>query len=71
MSEWNTNMDEAPRDGTDILVWLARPDTSGGIFRIVNWDRSLGKYRANIHSFVPFDSFTAWMPLPPPPEDAA
>lgn len=73
MTTWNTNMDEAPRDGTRLLVLVA------GEVDIASWDddryakrprpfwfRRGAWGRNDMRTITP----TAWMPLPPPPDGA-
>ena len=62
MSEWNTDLDKAPKDGTELLV---RYTKQGNVSAIVNWNvvhnywQSKGKYDAGLT----FQSIV-WMILP-------
>ena len=65
-SGWRS-MDSAPRDGTDILLWLRHPFSEVVIRR---WSDEFDCW------LCPDDNHqtgcrvpTAWMPLPPPPGD--
>lgn len=65
----------APKDGSSVLAFDPMTNehnvNTGRTPRVLvmRWDTSFGgqgRWRADIHSFVPFDP-THWMPLPPNP----
>lgn len=73
--QWNSNIDEAPRDGTYILLF-----DDGEVFT-ASWDhhvaRSWRSHNRHYEGWFPnvwgdfydiVDSPTHWMPLPQPPE---
>ena len=67
MTEWNTNMDEAPNDGTALVgCWLKFENGAAPVW--VQWlayrIEENGMGIAGISGTTP----TAWMPLPAPPE---
>ena len=66
-TDWRTDMENAPRDGSSFLAY----ESFGyGDFRIftVRWDVGDKEcWRSDVHSFVEF-SPTHWQHLPPPPE---
>lgn len=56
-------IDTAPKDGTDVLAFQRWDDRAD---RILVMQFNNGRWRTNIHSFVPFDP-SHWMPLPAAP----
>lgn len=67
--EWNTNMNDAPRDGSKILMW----HQIWGCPVAVQWepdedDRDgLPWLTCTRDNSWPVEAFSAWMPLPNPP----
>lgn len=68
MGEWQP-IETAPKDGTEVDVWVA--DGTGGGYRIADayWCASRERWRFNgqIHDIAWTDDPTHWMPLPSPP----
>jgi hypothetical protein len=70
MSEWRT-IDSAPMDGTPVLVHFTGAGPIVAFRRAAHpdqWVRYLGFGKSNYWPSVHVDNSTAWMPLPPPPE---
>lgn len=74
MSEWNFDMDAAPRDGTELIGF--RPDQGVFVFRWATMDEFLPEDVSDFECWW-HDRWdwmegdltpTAWMPLPPPPQ---
>jgi hypothetical protein len=61
MTEWNFDMDAAPRDGTKILGWW-RAD----IFGVIYWDDDDW-----FESYQRVNSPKAWQPLPATPSPSS
>lgn len=74
MREWNPNMDEAPRDGTRILLVLAGYQPAVGYFDGEFWEyQDAGDFAEEEHWLAWQERSgvwlpTHWMPLPEPPE---
>ena len=79
---WNTNMDEAPRDGTEVLLLMGETIPGNPYIRVgsfINQDdgEELGYWQgwliwmkdAEDYEVVFEDSSSAWMPLPDGPEE--
>ena len=71
MAEWNSNMDEAPRDGTPILIYDPHVNFDGfaGIACGRFYNVANGCWWGTCASSVVAQNPTHWMPLPQPPED--
>lgn len=77
--DWNPNMDEAPKDGTEILACYARSWAGGGgaDYSLLRWEGGRWVAQADGQRAIeaqgdcytdyvePF--VTHWMPLPAPP----
>lgn len=74
---WNPNMDDAPRDGTEIDLWVVFPN--GGVrWADAKWLKE-GEHsctgpgnwclnRIPLHAYTEKPTATHWMPLPAPPQ---
>jgi hypothetical protein len=66
---WNTNMEEAPRDGSTVWVWWKNESWKG------YWTSEKFSTGENVwmvyvgENTVKAANPTAWQPLPPPPKD--
>lgn len=72
MSEWNPNMDEAPKDETPCLFYA--PGNPKATMRrartdAIRVDRRRVKYGRKYAGMMPEAPYTHWRHLPPPPED--
>jgi hypothetical protein len=62
MTEWRSDMENAPRDGTLILLWYPEKRMLPARPNLGRWMR--GGWNGGSGPQAP----THWMPLPPPPE---
>jgi len=73
MTTWNTNMDEAPRDGTPFIAAVRlQSSLTGEVFwsepHIVAFDADLpGCVSDDFFQAYEFDNYSAWMPVELPP----
>lgn len=63
LARWNTNMEEALKDGTPLLLWWSgkKPKAAVGV-----WDKDWIAWLTQPSRFTWHP--TAWMPIPAPPE---
>ena len=67
-SPWNTNMDEAPRDGTRFWAYEAQED--GCSQYECWWQEDFTEWTGWQNDWDTDPKPTAWMPLAPPPQEA-
>lgn len=64
MTGWRSDMENAPRDGTNFLGWLPFCN-GGGAYRTAYWDDEKQAFLTNVYPFLKL-RLSHWQPLDPP-----